>query len=779
MRARALAPSGITVLLVTLSIYLLLLPRFMHTWRWTGDEPHYRAIVESIVYDLDLDLSNNYLLGPENPHVVVRPDGTWRSSHGIGLPLLMAVPYALGGVFGIYLALALNASLVAMNTYLFALETVRIRWVAVVAWLVAAFLAPGVLYPFQLYPELFGALFLLCSLRLLLRKPPSLARWTLAGVCGAYLPWLVLRFAPLSVLIGLIGLYVLVIGERKPGPLRVDGRMIIGLIGPMALSAIGYLMYMRVFYGSWSPMAPYDFMSPVTRSFQRFPALWLWFGWLFDQRTGLFVFAPIMVPAIAGMIVAWRERGMATKLGTIAIAWQLGFSALMGGFWIMWSVPTRYLITVLPLFATYAAYAVYKSQSRVFRLIAVAFALVSLANAVTVLRTQELGYPSTFSPSPLYEHYSSRIGLDLTSLLPQLADDWLHFKFRVPLEGPEPGFIRRGTYGFDVLRGEIIVDTTAGGDQAATITPLSGPGLWLEGLTHRPIPAGSIRVRTRARVDDVNANGTGEERLFTVQAYPPDSDSPVFEQDFSFSDFRRGAYSVHYVTFVNARREHLRFEVTYHAQAAVSLDAIGLLPERRYLGWDLVLLFAGLTAVYTALGVATAPSTQTDTSVLAPASTRRDWRWPCALAVVSIGLAFAAYAQTAPGHYEAEHLRRTTGRTELALGASWFRQVCGQPDRAGFVTFGPYDVRGPGRYKAIFRVQHMAPEGAEIGRIEVVDARRQVVLASQILSGAGESVLIEHDLHFEQSRSAELEFRVWYAGSHRLCVDRVLVHTLP
>src|SRR5687767_5574975 len=65
----------------------------------TGDEPHYRAIAHSLAFDRDFDLANHcrhgaWISGGVEPgaHVARGRDGTLRSVHDVGLPLLFA-PY--------------------------------------------------------------------------------------------------------------------------------------------------------------------------------------------------------------------------------------------------------------------------------------------------------------------------------------------------------------------------------------------------------------------------------------------------------------------------------------------------------------------------------------------------------------------------------------------------------------------------------------------------------------------------------------------------------------
>jgi len=113
---------AIVVFGLTFLAYLLLVPYVSKYWPLTGDEPHYLVTTQSLAYDYDLQLQNNYRDGIAEPHIVISPDGSWRPMHMIGLPLLLSLPLRLGGRLGILGFLNIVAALVAANGYLLAYE---------------------------------------------------------------------------------------------------------------------------------------------------------------------------------------------------------------------------------------------------------------------------------------------------------------------------------------------------------------------------------------------------------------------------------------------------------------------------------------------------------------------------------------------------------------------------------------------------------------------------------------------------------------------------------
>src|SRR5207244_1034244 len=85
------------------------------------------------------------------------------SKHGLGLSLLVTIPFGLGGM-GLggrtFVVLFLNflGALLAVNIYLFARQATGKVWVGVMTWAAFAFTAPFMPYSFLIFPEMPAAL---------------------------------------------------------------------------------------------------------------------------------------------------------------------------------------------------------------------------------------------------------------------------------------------------------------------------------------------------------------------------------------------------------------------------------------------------------------------------------------------------------------------------------------------------------------------------------------------------------------------------------------------
>src|SRR5919201_1845818 len=80
----------------------------------TGDEPHFLVMIQSLLHDGDFDLRNNYLnhdyfdYYPFSLYQHIIEEGThWYPIHSLGLPLLAAPWFAIGGRAGVVVMLAL------------------------------------------------------------------------------------------------------------------------------------------------------------------------------------------------------------------------------------------------------------------------------------------------------------------------------------------------------------------------------------------------------------------------------------------------------------------------------------------------------------------------------------------------------------------------------------------------------------------------------------------------------------------------------------------------
>jgi hypothetical protein len=348
---------GLPAFLATLAVYVALVPWLGRVWARSGDEPHYLLAAHSLAVDGDLDLTNNYAQADYhafyteyylNPHVAVRADGQQILTHNLGLSLLIAPAYALGGLNGVLYFLGGVGALLAANVYLLGRQLTGSGGAAAVGWVAVAFTPPVVWYVFLVYPEIIGALVVVVAVRALLARTTGssfgVPAILLVGLGLGALPWLATRFLPLyALLLAWAALEV----WRSPHPARL------AWLAAIALAVIGWLGYMafsQSLYGSASPGASYAGPIPlaVERTFALLRVARGLVGWLLDNQRGVLVAAPIYAGALWGCVVLLRQKPPA-GLGLLGVfAAALVPIAIWGGFWTGWEYSARFLVVALP-----------------------------------------------------------------------------------------------------------------------------------------------------------------------------------------------------------------------------------------------------------------------------------------------------------------------------------------------------------------------------------------------------------------------------------------------
>ena len=195
--------------LLALLFYVLMIPLMLRT-PIDGDEPFYLLITESLVHDHDLDLGNQFrdlahtASGRTDlvPQLGDRVEGTHVRSHlEPFLSILIAPGYAIGGLIGALMTIALFGALLARSTVrLFEDEGISDA-TARALFPLFAFGPPIVFYAARIWPEVPAAFFFVEAVRGVRQR--RVGRWIPAMLAMVLLK---LRFAlvvlPLSVAAG-------------------------------------------------------------------------------------------------------------------------------------------------------------------------------------------------------------------------------------------------------------------------------------------------------------------------------------------------------------------------------------------------------------------------------------------------------------------------------------------------------------------------------------------------------------------------------------------------
>ena len=338
--------------------------------RLTADEPQYVLSAISLAEDRDLDISDE--LRDERWRAFHSParlpvqtkvldGGRQVSPHDPLLPVLLAVPVALGGWMGAKVALALMAGALAALVAWTAWRRFDVPFgLAAGGTALFALSPPLAMYATQVYPEVPAALVVAGCIAVVTAPRAPNGRTTTAVVAlVAALPWLSVKYAPVAATIAAIAGWQLWRAHRRDLLVRAAAALVV--------AGVAYAAFHQIVYGGWTPYAAGDHfvggeatvMGTRVNLAGRARRL---IGLLVDRDFGLVPWQPaylLLVPAIAAPLWAfgqlprlWRRVLAESRWGwpvlvlPLLAGWLTAtFLALtMQGWW--W--PGRQVVVVLP-----------------------------------------------------------------------------------------------------------------------------------------------------------------------------------------------------------------------------------------------------------------------------------------------------------------------------------------------------------------------------------------------------------------------------------------------
>jgi hypothetical protein len=325
--------------------------------RVTADEPQYLLSATSLAEDGDLDIADELAEERWRTYHEARlpeqtkplPGGRRLSPHDPLLPVLLAVPVAVGGWVGAKLFMAAVAGVLAVSLVAVARRFgVREERALLTAACFAA-VSPLAVYGTQLYPELVGALVVTGAAGALLALPSVRAAAGLVVAVGV-LPWLSVKYAPVAGALAAVGVVrLLVLGEA-----RRAAAVVAGSVGAAAVCAAGHL----AIYDALTPYAVGDHfvggeLTVMGSSPNRLGRTRRLLGLLVDRDFGLAAWAPgwlLLLPALGALARDGARRRLwpaAAVVVPLATGWAVAtwVALTMHGFW--WS--GRQVVVVLPL----------------------------------------------------------------------------------------------------------------------------------------------------------------------------------------------------------------------------------------------------------------------------------------------------------------------------------------------------------------------------------------------------------------------------------------------
>ena len=300
---------------------------------FSGDEPNYLITADSLYYDRDINLANNYAeqgwfhfySREEHPRLKLGIYGRYGKEgkdhiYPINLPgvSVLTLPfYAIGRLLGgkaltfvLKASLSVWAALLGVQFFLFAEERWKRTRMSLGLWALYAFSAPVFFYAVHLYPEVpIAFMSLLIYRKVSSERPLKPALYPALGLLLATFFWFGVKYNIIFWPLILVACYHL----WKTHGARL--RLASFLVFPIISTALFYL-YVHSLYGTFSPFSIYEgVMSaeqfrewrqmvigiPLRERFDAF------LDYFLDQRDGLLLYSPVYAFAFLGLIEMFRK----------------------------------------------------------------------------------------------------------------------------------------------------------------------------------------------------------------------------------------------------------------------------------------------------------------------------------------------------------------------------------------------------------------------------------------------------------------------------------------
>lgn len=392
----------------------------------TGDEPFYVMTSISLIEDHDLDEQNNYdrrdyhrfypAFGPTAdgwssypdplpPHQSQTKRAGLYSKHGLGMAVLIAIPYELGGRTLTLIVLSGIAALLAANMTLMAARFTGSPHLAAIVALALALTNPLFSFSLLIFPEMTAALLITYATRRLLEDRNAAWQWFLIGAAAAALPWLHYRLAPVSAVLALIAIATF---RLRWTPVTA----LAAAVMPVVSAVLLFWWYQRLYGNPLPPSSDHAGFSGVTGTLNGLAGTFL------DQQWGAFVHNPLLLLATAAyvpfVIVHRRAAGVLTA---IVIPYLFVISNYRV-WWGEWNPPARYLTDVVPLAVVPLAWWLDQVDRRRRWGLLTVFVLPAVAVIATFVADPQRMYNHPDGSSRLFETWQSWTGIDLSGVVP-------------------------------------------------------------------------------------------------------------------------------------------------------------------------------------------------------------------------------------------------------------------------------------------------------------------------------------------------------------------------
>lgn len=331
-RARGDRATGRLLGFAVVTAALALLPYVRTVQPTESDEPHYLVVMESLAYDHSFDVKKAYDRVDyldfyphelEARHIIDVGAGE-KPIHDVGLPILGAIPFALGRRTGVLAFMCVVVGLFAWRGYALLRRLEFTPEASVWTVGIVALLHPLFTYTTQVSPDPIGALVVLVAAKQLAGRITAGALARASALLGI-LPWLSARHWLIAVGMGLVVAW-LAIAPAFRGRWRDSLRLVPAGALPFAALVLAFCSLDLALFGVFVPNAGYY----LIRDQYYVVAYTPWIGGpglLLDRTFGLLSHTPLYLLAFVGLVPllrVWR-RLRSPAIVALLLGWVFYF----------------------------------------------------------------------------------------------------------------------------------------------------------------------------------------------------------------------------------------------------------------------------------------------------------------------------------------------------------------------------------------------------------------------------------------------------------------------
>ena len=364
----------------------------------TGDEPHYLVMTNGIVkyktfeqtkpYREEFRTREIYAPGlapkdanpsPANTHALLGKNGLF-NVHNLGLPLLLTIPFAIGGVIGAKVFMILIGGLIIFNFWNFASQFCQNKNIIFTLLLPISISQPIVFASNQIYPELLAALVTIFTINIFCKYKESNSLNNIDSIiiftAISFLPWLQLKFAVISLLLYgfLFWRFLYVQSDLK----QLKRMTLFCFVSFVILIVYNYFAFDNFLgpHQQWSQL--WSDKRPIELSWK---SITVFMGLIFDQEQGFLIQNPLNFIGLVGIGCFYKNNRYLTILIGLVSTSILFVNSLHTQWYGGYSMIGRFGWTgglVFTLFTIYGMISIYKINKNIILAINTFSILISL-----------------------------------------------------------------------------------------------------------------------------------------------------------------------------------------------------------------------------------------------------------------------------------------------------------------------------------------------------------------------------------------------------------------